>query len=188
MTRCRNRPQSRRFVPVAVVLCIVLWPLVMIWPLAGLVRRLATQDYSPAARRERRVARLLRWYPEAWRTRHGDAFAALLEDTIDDGRGGLRVSVNVAREGLAARLETVERRPTVAGACWVLGSVTLIPQGLVPLVMLLTEVPTRSWFLALYLPPPFSWPTAAVMIAVGLTMLAIAGSTARRLRSPLQLA
>jgi hypothetical protein len=52
-----------------------------------------------------RVARLLRWYPTNWRERYGDEFAAVLASSLSDGKGGLRLSFNVAREGMAARLE-----------------------------------------------------------------------------------
>ena len=37
--------------------------------------------------------------------------------------------------------------------------------------MKLTETPTRSWFLALYLPDTYQWPLIAAMIALGLLML-----------------
>ena len=174
------------FVPASLVFWIFLWPLALLWPVARLVRRLLTQDHCCAARRERRVARLLCWYPPAWRARYGDEFAALLYETIEDGRGGLRMSLNVAREGLAARLATVEPKPAVAGVCWSACWIPLFPQGIVPLVMLLTEAPTRSWFLALYVPAPFSWLTAAAMIALGLTMLAVAANTTRHLRAAAQ--
>ena len=52
-----------------------------------------------------RVARLLRWYPAHWRERYGDEFAAVLASSLSDGKGGLRLSFNVVREGMAARLE-----------------------------------------------------------------------------------
>jgi hypothetical protein len=42
-----------------------------------------------------------------------------------------------------------------------------------------TETPTRSWFLALYLPVPYQWPMIAAMLALGLVML----TTGRRLTS-----
>ena len=51
-----------------------------------------------------RVARLLRWYPSDWRARYGDEFETMLYSTLADGKGGLRLSFNVAREGVVARL------------------------------------------------------------------------------------
>jgi hypothetical protein len=53
-----------------------------------------------------RVARLLRWYPRTWRERYGAEFEAVLTSSLVDGKGGLSLSMNVAREGLAARLES----------------------------------------------------------------------------------
>ncbi len=53
-----------------------------------------------------RVARLLRWYPRTWRDRYGTEFEAVLTSSLVDGKGGLSLSMNVAREGLAARLES----------------------------------------------------------------------------------
>ena len=52
-----------------------------------------------------RVARLLRWYPREWRDRYGDEFEAVLCSSLSDGKGGLRLSLDVVREGLVARLE-----------------------------------------------------------------------------------
>ena len=158
-----------------VLVSIVFWPLVFplalvwltLWPIDHYVRL----DRSPAAKRERRVTRLLRWYPPAWRARYGDEMAATLHDTIADGHGGPRLSLNVAKEGSAARLAPPARRQALGGACLALCSIPLFPQGLVPAVMKLTETPARSWFLALYLPDPYQWPMIAAMLALGLAML-----------------
>ena len=51
----------------------------------------------------RRSARLLRWYPDAWRRRYGDELAALIEDELDGGRPTLGLRVSLARAGLAER-------------------------------------------------------------------------------------
>ena len=182
MTRRLAEHMGWWFVPASLVFWIFLWPLALLWPVARLVHRLLTQEPGPTARRERRVARLLCWYPAAWRARYGDEFAALLHATIEDGRGGPGMSLNVAREGLAARLTAVEPRTAIAMWCGTLCWIPLFPQGIVPLAMMLTETPARSWFLALYLPSPFSWLTAAAMIALGLGMLGVAAHTVRRLR------
>ncbi len=171
------------FVPVSLVFWVFFWFLALLWPVARFVRRLLTQEHGLAARRERRVSRLLCWYPPAWRERYGDEFASLLYATIGDGRGGLRMSLNVVREGLAARLTAVRQRPAVAAWCGTLCWIPLFPQGIVPLVMLLTDTPTRSWFLALYLPAPFTWLTAGAMTVLGLGMLALAAHIVRRLRT-----
>ena len=69
-------------------------------------------------RRRARVAALLRWYPEAWRERHGDGLGELLRDTIEDDRDGLRVSLDVAREGTLERMHAFDPHRAVAvGAC-----------------------------------------------------------------------
>jgi len=50
-----------------------------------------------------RLARLLRWYPRAWRERYGEEFLAMVEDTLD-GRGpGWRFQLSVAWAGLRER-------------------------------------------------------------------------------------
>lgn len=51
----------------------------------------------------RRSARLLRWYPDAWRRRYGDELAALIEDELGDGAPTARLRVSLARAGLAER-------------------------------------------------------------------------------------
>lgn len=54
-----------------------------------------------------RVARLLRWYPREWRERFGDEFDAVLSSALRDGKGSLRLSIDVAREGIVARRENL---------------------------------------------------------------------------------
>jgi hypothetical protein len=158
------------FVGASVVFWTLLSPLALGWLALWLIDRYRALDRSPAAKRDRRVTRLLRWYPAAWRTRYGYEMAALLHDTIAEG-GGPQVSLNVAKEGLAARLAAPARRDALAGVCLSLCWLPLFPQGLVPAIMKLTETPTRSWFLALYLPDPYQWPVIAAMLALGLAML-----------------
>jgi hypothetical protein len=161
------------FVIASIVFWTLLSPLALVWLALWLMDRYRSLDKSPAAKRDRRVTRLLRWYPADWRARYGDEMAALLHDTIADGRAGPRLSLNVAKEGVAARLAPPARRQVLAGACLALCWIPLIPQGLVPAVMKLTETPTRSWFLALYLPDAWQWPLIAAMLALGLAMLRV---------------
>jgi hypothetical protein len=54
-----------------------------------------------------RVARLLRWYPRDWRERYGNEFEAMLSSSLSDGKGSLRLSFNVAREGIVTRLRSL---------------------------------------------------------------------------------
>lgn len=59
------------------------------------------------ARTERRIARLLRWYPRAWRRVHGEVLRAdLCEDAARRGRAAVdaRVVARAAVHGTAARL------------------------------------------------------------------------------------
>ena len=50
-----------------------------------------------------RPARLLRWYPRAWRERYGEELLALIQDTVDDGRSTWRLRLGVAWGGLRER-------------------------------------------------------------------------------------
>jgi hypothetical protein len=63
------------------------------------VRPRGTPD-DPAAR----AARLLRWYPRAWRARYGDEFAELLIADIAERPRSAARTLDVARGGVVARL------------------------------------------------------------------------------------
>jgi hypothetical protein len=54
-----------------------------------------------------RPARLLRWYPRAWRERYGEELLALIQDTLDDGRPTWRLRLGVAWGGLRERRHQV---------------------------------------------------------------------------------
>lgn len=157
------------FAAASVVLWTVCWPFVIVWLIAKRARK-------------PRVERLLDWYPAAWRERYGEELAELLRESIGGGRGGLRMSLNVMRAGMAERFdESPATRPLVClTLCWV----PLIPQGIVAMAFLLTSVPSRSWFLALYVPEPFQWPIAGGMAALGLTLLAVGLADVRAARAP----
>ena len=49
------------------------------------------------------LAKLLRWYPRAWRERYGEEFLAMVEDGLDGERVTWRLTVSVARAGLRER-------------------------------------------------------------------------------------
>lgn len=53
---------------------------------------------------DRRAARLLRWYPPAWRARYGDEFTELLIAEFAERPRSWRRAADVARGGLLARL------------------------------------------------------------------------------------
>jgi hypothetical protein len=159
------------FIPASLLFWTVLWPVGLIAAALWLVarwRRLRRLQ-TPV---DRRIARLLRWYPARWRERYGDEFGTLLRDSIEDGRGGPRLSLDVARAGLATRADDGGPRRTLAAVLLTVGWIPLFPQGLVPLVMQVTGVPARSWFVALYLPQPLQWLTAVAMVVLGLALLA----------------
>jgi hypothetical protein len=135
---------------------------------------------------ERRVQQLLYWYPDEWRARYGDELAALLHDTIDDGRDGIRLTLDVARAGLAAHWECVRTdvarsfdRAGVKGFAaetllWSLCWIPLFQQGIAALVMKLAGAKSSGWFLALRAPEALQWPAIAGMVAVGLLALVAA--------------
>ena len=65
---------------------------------------------APGGEREstaRRAARLLRWYPAAWRARYGDEFTELLIAEFAERPRSWRRAADVARGGLLARLARV---------------------------------------------------------------------------------
>jgi hypothetical protein len=161
-----------RLVPLAVLFWAVFWPVGVAWLAITLVLRHRSLDEAPAARTDRRVARLLSWYPPEWRARYGAEFSELLRDEMRDGHGGLRLSLDVMRESNAARIESAGG--IAATTCWSLCWLPLFAQGIAPLIMKLAGTPVRSWFLALYLPSPYQWPMITAMITIGLIMLATA--------------
>ena len=59
---------------------------------------------APGEVSARRAARLLRWYPAAWRARYGDEFAELLIAEFAEQPTSWRRAADVARGGLLARL------------------------------------------------------------------------------------
>ena len=59
---------------------------------------------APREASARRAARLLRWYPAAWRARYGDEFAELLIAEFAEQPRSWRRAADIARGGLLARL------------------------------------------------------------------------------------
>lgn len=173
------------FIATSIVFWTLLSPLALVWLALYLGDRYRALDKSPDAKRARRVARLLRWYPAEWRARYGDEMAALLHDTLVDGRNRPLLTWNLAREGTAARLAPPARRQVVAGACLSLCWLPLVPQGLVAAGFKSFGVSTRSWFLALYAPDAAQWPLIAAMVALGLTMLGTGISLMKTPAAPL---
>jgi hypothetical protein len=65
-------------------------------------------------------------------------------------------------------------RMVVAIIGWTLGPIATFPQGLVPIVIKLADLDVKSWFLALYMPQPWQWPTAIFMVLIGACLLYLA--------------
>jgi hypothetical protein len=162
-----------RFVLLSVVFWVALWPVGVGWLIVAAIRRHRRLDKSPAARAARRIHRFLSWYPAQWRARYGPELEQLLHDTIDSGHGGVRLTLNMMRESAAAH-RSMSMGSTIGALCWSLCWIPLVPQGVVPVILKLTHAPTRSWFLATYLPGSLQWLTIAAMLGIGLSMLVAA--------------
>jgi hypothetical protein len=170
-----------RFVPLALVFWVVFWPVAAVWSAITVIRRYGSLDRGSPATSESRVARLLSWYPPEWRARYGEEFSELLRDAIREGDAGIGLTLNVMRESSRARIAAAGG--IAAAICWSLCWLPLFAQGIAPLIMKLAGTPSRSWFLALYLPDPYQWPALVAMITLGLIMFgtaARASSATRR--------
>lgn len=62
----------------------------------------STETLEPGV--QRRVAFLLRWYPKVWRERYGEEFEETLRNSFADGKSGMRMTLDVMKNGLGARL------------------------------------------------------------------------------------
>lgn len=96
-----------------------------------------------------------------------------------------------AGAGTRAKPVLTKREERLAGLSWLFGSLALFPQGLVPLLFLITDTSGKSWFLALYMPHAWPWVVVVVMISIGTVLYTQAirlssGKTSqnRRARSP----
>jgi hypothetical protein len=154
------------------VFWVVFWPVGAVWSAITLVRRYRRLDRGLWETTDRRIARLLSWYPPEWRARYGAEFSELLHDEISHGNGGLGLTLNIMRESSATRIASAGG--IAAATCWWLCWLPLFAQGVAPLIMKLAGTPARSCFLALYLPNPYQWPMIAAMITVGVIMLGTA--------------
>ena len=94
----------------------------------------------------------------------------MLRDTIDDDRDGLRVSLDVAREGVIERAHAFDPRQAVASALVTVGWVMFAVQGVVAAAFEAFDGP-QSWLLARYFESPQSWLVIAAMIAGGLALI-----------------
>jgi hypothetical protein len=66
-------------------------------------------------------ARLLRWYPRAWRERYGEELLALVQDTLDEGRPRWRLRLGVISGGLRERGHQAGQAMRAAAKNWLTG-------------------------------------------------------------------
>ena len=136
---------------------------------AALVLALRRMLGHGAAGADERIAALLRWYPEAWRATYGEGLSEVLRDTITDERDSVRVSLDIAREGLVERARAFVPERLVASIMLTVGWVAFFPQGVIAAAFSFTDL--RSWFLALYFEGAERWLVIAAMIAGGLVLI-----------------
>src|SRR6202044_667265 len=105
-----------RFVLLAVLFWVLLWPVGLAWLGISLVLRYRERDKSHEAVADRRVSRFLSWYPASWRARYGVEFSELVRLRVAEGKGGLGLTFNVVREANAARLSSPGA--SAAALCW----------------------------------------------------------------------
>lgn len=117
-----------------------------------------------------RIEALLQWYPAPWRARHGEPFSRLLRDTLADGRGDLRMRLDVAREGMAEQRRAFSWEALWASLLITLGTIMVLPQGIVAPILGFFDAP-RTWFLALYVDGAERWLVVGGMIGIGLLLI-----------------
>jgi hypothetical protein len=146
----------------------IFWVLfwILIWPVGAWAIDRLLNPRTP----ERRAQRLLEWYPRSWRARHGDAMGELIQDAVADGRDGPRMTLDVAREGLAEHVRAFRWQQVEAGFLVGLGWTMFFPQGIVAAVLLQFDVPP-SWFLALHVEGEAAYLVAGAMAGIGLLLV-----------------
>jgi hypothetical protein len=125
----------------------------------------------------RRAARLLRWYPPAWRERYGEEFVDHLEQEFVDRPIDLRRSFNVARKGLVARtgdfgLSNSDVNPNGQTRAALGTSFALIAL----MVVIMLDFWSRAmlaWSGRQYHPVPVSATTGALTVAIGLLVVVL---------------
>jgi hypothetical protein len=94
-------------------------------------------------------ARLLRWYPRAWRERYGEELLVLIQDTADEGRPTWRLQLGVVRGGLRERVHQAVRAGTAAAkgksAGWWMTVVAAGILGGLPWNLKASLPPARAW-------------------------------------------
>ncbi|WP_256839163.1 hypothetical protein [Ornithinimicrobium faecis] len=111
--------------------------------------------------------------------------AAFRGEVLEDEPGLDETGPEVAGEAVAPRQASAYDALTLAEQRWfwtlcTLIPVTLIPQGLVAIGHLLAGSDARIWFLALWVPDPWRWPTAIGFVLLALALAGAALSIYRR--------
>jgi hypothetical protein len=96
-----------------------------------------------------KAARLLRWYPRAWRERYGEELLALIQDTLDEGRPTWRLRLGVVRGGLRERVHQAVRAGTAAAkrtsTGWLITVVAAMILGSLPWDLKASLPQARAW-------------------------------------------
>jgi hypothetical protein len=94
-------------------------------------------------------ARLLRWYPRAWRERYGEELLALIQDTLDEGRPTWRLRLGVVTGGLRERVHQAVRAGTSAAkrtaTGWLITAVAAMILGSLPWDLKAALPVARAW-------------------------------------------
>ncbi|WP_229075807.1 hypothetical protein [Actinoplanes sp. DH11] len=132
----------------------------------------------------------------------GDRAAARLQErgpemlhTMRTGRPPPPSSVGVARSPLGVARSPLDVASSPAGVapspspaavvasgrevvrvlgCWIGGGLLTFPQGLVPVILILVGADVRSWFLAMYLPPPWGLVLGVAGVVAGVALFTTA--------------
>jgi ABC-2 type transport system permease protein len=96
------------------------------------------------------------------------------------GRAPL-IGARASRELTArTKVQMSKRDAAIAGFGWSLGPILLVPQGIVPVILLAVHPSVKVWFLAMYLPAPLGWACAAAMVVLGSWLIWLAIRAGRR--------
>jgi hypothetical protein len=122
------------------------------------------------------VARLLRWYPLAWRQRYGEEFLAMVEDGLDGQRPTWRLTGSVAWAGLRQRgralisIRTLARRTREMNSVlcrWWSSCIAAVTLAALPAAVAASAPGGRAWQVTAALAT-----LVAVTALTGLTVLA----------------
>lgn len=81
-------------------------------------------------------------------------------------------TMRTGRPAAAKTVTNAQKGGTVEGLHWMFGSILLLPQGLIPLVFLLTGVEVKSWFLAMYVPTAYGIIVSLICMIGGIYLFA----------------